>query len=65
METTVYNELRDELFKLKYRRDHLSIEIKKLESAKQEIETIIDEIDFILSKYGIHTPDNYIEDKGE
>lgn len=65
MGTTVYEELRDEFFKLKHRKEQLNKEIEKLTSARQQIEFAMDEIDFILSNHGTHVPDNYIEDKGE
>jgi len=65
MENTVYENLRDEFFKLNHRKEQLNREIEKLTSAKQEIETVMDEIDFILSKHGTHVFNNYIENKGE
>ena len=65
MESTVYEELRNEFFKLKHRKEQINKEIEKLTSAKQQVEFAMDEIDFILSNYGIHVPENYIEDKGE
>lgn len=65
MGTTVYEELRDEFFKLNNRKEQLNREIEKLTSAKQEIEAVIDEIDFILSKHGTHVYNNFIENKGE
>ena len=65
METTVYEELRDEFFKLNNRKEQLNREIEKLTSARQQIEFAMDEIDFILSSHGTRTYNNYIEDKGE
>ena len=65
MEGTLYENLRDELFKLNHRKDQLNKEIEQLTSAKKEVETVIDELDFILSKHGTHVFNNYIENKGE
>ena len=65
MESTLYEELRDEFFKLNHRKEQLNKEIEKLTSARQEIERTMDEIDFILSSHGTHVYNNYIEDKGE
>lgn len=65
MEGTLYENLRDEFFKLNYRKDQLNKEIEQLTSAKKEVETVIDELDFILSKHGTHVFNNYIENKGE
>ena len=65
METTMYKELRNEFFNLNNRKEQLNREIEKLISAKREIETVMDEIDNILTNYGTHVYADFIENKGE
>lgn len=65
METTLYEELRNDYFALKSRKERLNREIEKLESAKSEIEIELDGISSILTNYGTHVFENFIENKGE
>ncbi len=65
METTMYEELKNEYFIFKAKKEQLNREIEKLISAKQEIEVVMDEIESILTSYGTHVYENFIENKGE
>ena len=65
METTLYEELKNEYFALENRKDQLNREIEKLISARKEIDTVIVEIDDILTNYGTHVYGDFVENKGE
>ena len=65
MESTMYEELKNEYFELKARKKQLNREIEKLISAKQEAENIMDEIESILTSYGTHVYEDFVEKKGD
>lgn len=65
MESTMYEELKNEYFNLKARKECLNRDIEKQISAKREIEELMDEIELMLTNYGTHVYEDFIENKGE
>ena len=65
METTMYEELKNEYFIFKAKKEQLNREIEKLESARSEIELVMYEIYSILTNYETHVFEDFIENKGE
>lgn len=64
METTMYEELKNRYFVFKAKKEQLNRKIEELESAKSEVEIIMNEISFILTNHGTHVFEDFIENKG-
>lgn len=59
---TLYEDLRNEKFKLDSRKNTLIKERDKTIAMIDELQRLIDDLDFILCQHGKHIYPNYIED---
>lgn len=60
---TLYEDLRNEKFKLDDRKKSLIKERDNIIAMIDELQRLIDDLDFILCQHGQHIYPNYIEDK--